>query len=225
MLTKEQLAELYEAIEDPQPEPPPMTTTNQHKIIIKDVSEPSVDPGTYLARCFRIVDAGTQIDGPYGEKHKLIVTWELPYERIEVEGKDLPRSISKFYTFSLNSKATLRKDLVAWRGRDFTPEELAGFELAKILGTACQVTVVLSKTGKARVETVSGVPRGTQVPPLENLRVEYSIQQGQDSVFEGLPDWLKKIIPACEEWQKPNPLDPPAHPGDETSEDFGEVPF
>jgi len=194
-----------------------------HKIVLKEQSEPSVEPGTYLARCFRIVDAGTLPSEIYEPKRKLIISWELPHERIEVEGKDLPRSISKFYTLSLNAKSVLRKDLVAWRGRDFTAEELAGFELSKILGTACQITVIESKTGKAKVSTVSGIPRGTLVPEVFNTKVEYSVDQGQDAAFEALPDWLKKLIPLCEEWQKPNPVDPAA---DHVEEDLQDnVPF
>jgi hypothetical protein len=192
-------------------------------IIIKDTQEPSVDAGTYIARCFRICDIGTQSSEMYGDKHKLIVTWELPTERIEVDGKDLPRSISKFYTFSLGSKAILRKDLVAWRGRDFTPEELAGFELKKVLGTACQLTVI-HKAGKARVEGVAGIPRGTLVPEVVNPRVEYSFTQGQDATFKALPDWLQKQLLTCLEWTQPaDPVDPPAHAAEDDPMD--NVPF
>lgn len=194
-------------------------------IILKENAEPSVAPGTYLARCFRIVDAGTQVSELYGEKRKLIITWELPHERIEVEGKDLPRSISKFYTLSLNKKATLRKDLECWRGRAFTPEELQGFELAKVLGTACQLTVVGADNGKAKVEAVSGIPRGTLVPALENPKVEYSYQDFTNGSWQDLPEWLQKVVGQCLEWAKPNPVDPPASHEGEELEDEDDVPF
>ncbi|GAG46718.1 unnamed protein product, partial [marine sediment metagenome] len=35
--------------------------------------------------------------------------WEIPAERIEIEGKDLPRAISKKYRVSLHKKANLTK--------------------------------------------------------------------------------------------------------------------
>lgn len=195
-----------------------------HRIILKETTEPSVDPGTYLARCFRVVDAGTQPDGPYGEKHKLIITWELPHERITVEGRDLPRSISAFYNLSLGKKSNLRRDLEAWRGRPFTPEELQGFELGKVLGTACQLTVVHSEiSGKANVKSVAGIPRGTIVPEVFNPKVEYSYEQGQDSVYKTLPEWLQKMVNNCVEWTKPaDPVDPPA---DHVEEPMDDVPF
>lgn len=195
-------------------------------IVIKENQEPSVPPGTYLARCFRIADLGTQVSELYGEKRKLVISWELPTERIEVEGKDLPRSISKFYTLSLNKKATLRQDLECWRGRAFTAEELQGFELAKVLGTACQLTVVHTEAGKVQVKAVSGIPRGTLVPEVQNPKVEYSFEQGPGPAFEALPEWLRKAVSSCLEWTKPaDPVDPPADHGAE--EDYGDssVPF
>jgi hypothetical protein len=193
-------------------------------IILKETGEAAVDPGTYLARCFRIVDAGTQPSEIYDAKRKLVITWELPTERIEVEGKDMPRSISKFYTLSLNEKANLRKDLECWRGRAFTPQELAGFELAKVLGTACQLTVVHTKTGKAKVSAVTGIPKGTMVPETQNPKVEYSFEQGQAGQWEALPDWIKKMVGLCQEWSQENPADPPAHPAAET-DDADDVAF
>lgn len=193
-------------------------------IVLKEQSEPSVDPGTYLARCFRIVDAGTLRSDLFEDKRKLIITWELPTERIEVDGKDLPRSISKFYTLSLNSKATLRKDLECWRGRAFTAKELEGFELRNVLGTACQLTIVHTPNGRAKVAAVSGIPRGTMVPQVQNPLVEYEFADGTGGDWEKLPEWLQKMVGSCLEWQKPNPVDPPAdHSADEPGAD--DVPF
>lgn len=194
-------------------------------IVLKDTQEPSVEPGTYLARCFRIVDAGTQVSELYGEKRKLVVTWELPTERIVVEGKDLPRSISKFYTLSLNKKATLRKDLECWRGRAFTPEELQGFELAKVLGTACQLTVVHTDNGKVQVAAVAGIPRGTNVPKVENPLVEYAYDQFTNGDWDKLPEWIQKMVGQCLEWAKPNPVDPPAAQFAHEDEGLDDVPF
>lgn len=194
-------------------------------IILKETSEPQVAPGTYLARCFRIVDAGTQISEVYGEKRKIVITWELPTERIEVEGKDLPRSISKFYNLTLGAKSILRQDLEAWRGRPFTAEELKGFELAKVLGTACQLTVMLGKTGKSKVAAVAGIPRGTMVPAVENPKVEYSYEQFTNGAWQDLPEWLQKMVGQCKEWAKPNPIDPPACDEGLEADPEDDVPF
>lgn len=97
--------------------------------------------GSHLARCYRIIDLGSQTTEWKGKpktSRKVMFTWELHGE--DGEGKPLltddgkPLMVSKRYTFSLSEKATLRAHLVGWRGRDFTLDELAGFDLEKVLG-------------------------------------------------------------------------------------------
>jgi len=100
------------------------------RIVTAGDSFKSVPPGTYIARCYRIVDIGTQHkmwnDEPK-TRNQIIVFWELPTETAEFDGETKPLSISKFYTHSLHEKSTLRRDLKAWRSRDFTEQELMGF--------------------------------------------------------------------------------------------------
>jgi hypothetical protein len=191
-------------------------------IILKEQSEVQISPGTYIARCFRIVDAGTQPSEMYGEKRKLIISWELPTERIQLDGVDMPLSIGRIYSFSLNSKANLRKDLEAWRGRPFTKDELAGFELAKVLGTACQVNVTLNDKGKAVVSGIVGVPKGIQVPEMHNPKLEYSFEEGKNAAFATLPEWIQKFVSGCVEWTTPHPTEPHVPEPNEEDED---VPF
>ena len=172
-------------------------------IIVKEQSAPSIEPGTYPARCFRVVDAGTQPqEGAFEEKHKLIISWELPDERIMVDGVDMPLGVSRIYTFSLGKKANLRKDLEAWRGRPFTQEELAGFDIAKVLGTACQLSIVHTQTGKTAVGAVTGLSKGMLVKPPQNPLVEYSIQSGPNELHASLPEWIRKMCNNCVEWSK-----------------------
>lgn len=161
----------------------------------------NVPPGTHLAICYRIVDMGTQPDSGFGEKQKLSISWELPNERVNVDGKDMPMGISKTYTKSLNKKAVLRQDLAAWRGRDFTAEELEGFKLGAILGKPCLVTVELNENGKARVSGVTSIMKGMTVPPIVNALVEYSVDDGRNETFRNLPEWLRKACESCIEWQ------------------------
>jgi len=97
--------------------------------------------GTHVARCIRIIDIGTQTSEYQGAetiRRQCIIFFELPNELMthgEAAGK--PFIASKFYTQSLNEKATLRKDLVNWRGREFTDVELEGFEPKNILDKGC----------------------------------------------------------------------------------------
>jgi hypothetical protein len=149
------------------------------------------------------VDLGTQESEQYGPKAKIALLWEIPDERIEVKGKSLPRGISKRYTASLNEKANLRKDLEAWRGRQFTAAELAGFDLANILGKSCLLNVIHQETPRGTFAGVAGVmplPKGMPPKAPENGITHFSIKDAveaakaagqRDVQWPGnLPQWL-----------------------------------
>lgn len=192
-------------------------------IMIKEKTGPQVPVGTHIAICFRIVDLGTQPDSGFGEKEKVVVFWELPHERVIVDGIEKPMGISKFYTKSLGKRANLRKDLVAWRGREFTKEELDGFDLKNILGKACQVSVISNENGKSAIDAVVALPKGMQVPPPQNPLVEWSVQDGKNEVYAKLPEWVRQMADECAEWGKQEaPSEPePERPKIEDSD----VPF
>lgn len=179
-------------------------------IILKETIGKQVPPGTHIAICYRICYCGTQPDSGFGPKKKLVISWELPHERIQWEGKEMPMTVSRFYTIGasggMNKKSGLRKDLSAWRGRDFTPEELQGFELKAILGKGCQVVVEQNDNGKSAVTGVVGLPKGIAATPPINPIVEYSIDDGKEvEAFKQLPEWLQSMCRECLEWTQPAP--------------------
>ena len=106
--------------------------------------------GTHIARCYSIIDLGSQVSEYQGEKktaRKVLLRWELLGDDRMADGR--PFIVAKRYTASLHEKAQLRKDLAGWRGRDFTPEELKGFELQKVLGHHCMINVIhVEKAGQ-----------------------------------------------------------------------------
>lgn len=171
--------------------------------------------GTHVARCIRVIDLGVQVDdGQYGRKvqHKLMLTWELPEEKhvFKPENGPEPYVVSKEYTVSLHEKAGLRKELEAWRGRAFTPEELEAFHVGKLLGAACLLNVIhAEKKGggvKAKVAGISPMPKSMQCPPAILPLIKYEVEQGRDEAFKSLPEWLQNRIAACEDWKpKANP--------------------
>lgn len=126
-------------------------------------------PGSYLARCVRLVDLGTQQTEYQGESksaHKVLLAFEvLDTETRRDDGE--PFVLSKRYTLSLHEKAALRKELASWRGRDFTPEELKGFDLRNILGKECFISVVESTKGDRTYSNIASImkpPKGMRPP-------------------------------------------------------------
>jgi hypothetical protein len=165
-------------------------------MILKDTGSgdfENPEPGTYAAICYKIIDIGTQ-EGEYqGQKtsrRQLIVGWEL--NELMSDGK--PFVMSKFYTASLSEKSTIRKDLAGWRGRDFTPEELLGFDVKNIMGKPCMLSVITNDKGKIRVGSVSKMPKGMAAPEMHNKPIFFSMDEFDGEVFAAFSDGVKKLI-------------------------------
>lgn len=215
-------------------------------LTVKESTKVDRDPiptGLHHAVCYGLIDIGTQpAFGSFPSRPKVLFMWELPGETIEFE-KDgvtqkLPRAISQKYTASLSDRGNLRPMLEAWRGRPFTAEELAGFDLKNVVGANCFIGVV-HKLGKgknagktyAEVDSVNPLPKGmVKVKPVNPL-ITFSMDEGTGPIQipEGIPEWIQNLIKASDEYQiraeqKPHEAAPPA--GDAASENpDDDIPF
>ena len=174
-----------------------------------------VPPGMHLARCYRVVDLGTQKSEYLGTiKHlpKVMIQFEVHGEdengKPIVTAKNEPMTISKNFTLSLAEKATLRKDLQTWRGREFTAEELRGFELKNILGAWAMISVI--KTTGNNGKEYTNIAAIMQVPPQVkkaglpegfNKIGLFSIDEPDMEMFDTFSDNLKAKIQGSPEWQ------------------------
>ena len=168
--------------------------------------------GNHLARCVKLVDLGTSestYQGVTHHRHQCLVMWELPDELMkpDADGNEKPFIVSKFYTLSLHEKAKLRHDLISWRGRDFSVDELKRFPMKNILGAPCMLSVVheLKQNGdtKAVVTAVAKMPKKTVVPDQVNPSVYFSLEPEEfdQEVFESLREGLQNIISESDEWK------------------------
>lgn len=182
-------------------------------------------PGSYLARCVRLIDLGTQKTDFQGEvkaARKIAVSFEvLDDEARMTDGRNF--MLSKRYTASLHEKAGLRKDLASWRGRDFTPDELKGFDLVNVLGKLAFISVVeaTKPDGKTYTNLASLMkpPKGMVAPesaasePL--LHWDMSAAQPDWTVFDALHERLQDQIAESPEFKKlKRPADTAAPAGD-----------
>jgi hypothetical protein len=168
-----------------------------------------VEAGVYHAICYGVVDLGTQFSQVYNsESRKVLVMWELPTERIEIKGEDMPRAISRQFTLSLNKKATLRQFLESWRGKAFTETELSGFDLKNLIGVNCQLNIIHSnRNGKTYADVASASPllKGTARRELENQPLFFSFDDGME-IPEHCPDWVvERIQKSAESTSRPGP--------------------
>ena len=183
-------------------------------LIAKETGGTSFAPvaaGVHQAVCYLVCDLGTHDDeyqGRHKDRHEVVIGWEIPGERITVErdgqNVDLPRAISNRYTLSLGGKANLRRDLEAWRGKEFTAEELAGFDLATVVGANCLLQVVHKAkqdgSTRAAISSIMALPKGTKRVKGEHEPQYWSIEDGTD-IPDNLPEWIVGVIQESYEWK------------------------
>lgn len=175
-----------------------------------------VPAGVFIGRCFSLIDLGTQMtDGQYGQKlqHKIRIGWELFGEddagqplTVDVDGYEMPMTISKSYTVSLHEKSSLRKDLAAWRGRDFTDEEAKAFDVSKLVDVYCMINVTTSETNGKTYSNVAGI---TPLPgALKNAKpspvhgpVIFNLDAPDMAVFAKFHEKLQEAIKRSPEWK------------------------
>lgn len=174
-----------------------------------------VPAGLHLARCYRIVDLGTQTTEYMGEskqQRKIMLGWELHGK--DEEGDDLvtsngdPLAIFKNYTLSWNEKANLRTDLQGWRNKPFTEQEMRRFDISSILGAWCMLNVIErpGKNGKvySNVGSIAPVPpviKQAGLPEPHNETQLFRLAEPDMQLFESFGKGLKEKIQASPEWQ------------------------
>ena len=170
-------------------------------IIAKSTGEgiERLEDGVYTAQCVGIVDVGEQYSETYGKSSRQVrIIWQIAGETYkDSEGKEIPRCYSKQYTLSLGDRSKLRKDLEAWRGKPFTEEELAGFDLVNILNKPCQLQLMnKEKNGKTftDISAIMALPKGMTVEPLKST---YIFDFEDETTYQNyllIPEWMRKFV-------------------------------
>lgn len=176
-----------------------------------------VPAGVFIGRCYSLIDLGTQLtSGQYGDKeqHKLRIGWELFGEEedgtpltIEVDGKQMPLTISKSYTVSMHEKARLRADLAAWRGREFSEEEAKAFDVSKLVGAYCMVNVTTSETNGKTYSNVAGLTplpgalKNSKPAPVHAVQL-FDLDNPDMAVFDAFHEKLQEAIKKSPEWAR-----------------------
>jgi hypothetical protein len=172
-----------------------------------------VEPGTYVARCYSMIEIGTvevEYKGEIKKQHKVSITWELPTETAifkEEKGPE-PFVVSKKYTLSMHEKANLRKDLESWRGQGYSEKEAQHFDITKLLGQPCLLSVIHSprpddptKTYTA-ISSISKMMKGQQCPDQINPTRVLSYDNFDWTTFDALSDYMKDQIRSSDEYKK-----------------------
>lgn len=195
-----------------------------------------VPPGMHLARCYRLIDLGTQkgtYQGVVSYKKKIMLQFEIHGDDDNgnkiITSKGEPMSISKNYTRSIHEKSSLTLDLQSWRGMAFTADERKKFEVSKVLGAWAMISVAKSTgdDGKeyTNIVTINPVPSSIKkagLPEGFNEVLEFDIDKPNMDLFNSFSDKLKDKIKSCPEWIAKN-----SSPNQAPTEDYqnDDIPF
>jgi hypothetical protein len=190
--------------------------------------------GNFVGRCYSLIDLGTQItkSGEFAGKanHKIRIGFELFGETedgtpmsINIDGKEMPLSIFKEYTLSMHEKSTLRKELGAWRGKQFADdEEAVNFDITKLVGAYAMVNIAHRTNDKGKVNAnianLSPLPSALKnaKPAPRNANVIFSLDEPNMDLFNSFSEWLQGRISEAPEWNKKtgksNPLNLDSEP-------------
>ncbi len=161
-------------------------------------------PDQYPARCYRVVDLGTQETSYKGKpklQHKVLISFELLGDKRMTDGR--PFSIHQRYTMSTSEKSMLRHDLEAWRGQPFTDEEVRTFQVGKVLGKYAYLNVVHNKVGEktyANIASIMPLPKSMSRPDPVNEDIIFDLDDRNMLVFNTFSESLKATIMSSKEW-------------------------
>lgn len=165
-----------------------------------------VGAGSHHGICYMVVDLGTHHGTWEGKpivKRQVQLGFEVPAARIEVDGKDLPRVLRAWYTFSMYKQAPLCKNIEKWRGKVFTSQEEADeFDLKTLLGKNAIVSSVINKNGYDKVEGLGCLMAGMQEKQAENDFLYYSIDEHGLNIPEGMYDKIVAKIKDSDEYKE-----------------------
>lgn len=170
-----------------------------------------VSPGMHIAVCYQIVDLGTSLDYYNNMSHKVQLGWEILDESYEIERDNVKQEynflVYKEYTASLGENTNLRKDLESWRSKDFTVQELKGFELKNILGVPCQLNIKIKTSAKGNeyplILSVNPIGKNeTQKGNKEMFYVGFDEDPYNIELYKMLPEFLQERIKNSDEWMR-----------------------
>lgn len=195
---------------------------------LKDKVKPAVPPleaGVYMAVCVVVADLGDQYSEKYKKSsRKVVFSFDIPSETIEIDGEQKPRQLPKRCTFSVSKKGTLNKMLNAWMNANMSEQELGELDLFSLIGQGCQIRVTVSEDGAHNnIEDVMALPKGMPAPQSDTAPITYDIDEDgfTGEKWDALPTWMREAIEKSDQYQQDPPDKPLDMPVESTAQEGG----
>lgn len=166
--------------------------------------------GNHLARCYEVIDMGTQERVEFATKEtftqqEIRIGWELPNELMQglykPEYAGVPFSTWMTVKKSLHPKSRFYKLLKGWFGTSLTTDQAEAFDVQCLLGQPCMLSLV--QNGEyVNVESAGMIPKGMVMPePWNPIRYfDLDPQNFDQNVLAALPESIRKKIMATPEY-------------------------
>ncbi|MEO1280012.1 MAG: hypothetical protein AAFV77_13715 [Planctomycetota bacterium] len=165
--------------------------------------------GRHIARCYGMIDLGTQpqeyMGQPKPAKREFVLLFEMPKTR-DANGE--PFTVMKWCKLTdLGKKTNLYQMIRSWsNGKAPTQEQIdnGGFDPESLVGMPCGVLIdhTDGDSPKAKIDGFpQGLDEGVEVPEQHNERVVFYVDEPDMAIFGGLPEFLTAKIQASPEWQ------------------------
>ena len=126
------------------------------------------EAGTTQAVCCGVWDIGLQESTFNNEtkvQHKVVIAWEIDQliDDPESEYHGKPYMLSNKYTLSLDDRSNLHRDLVAWRGKPYSDEDIKkGVDLEILYGINCLLNIIHKETPTGTYANIASI-----MPPIK----------------------------------------------------------
>lgn len=171
-----------------------------------------VPVGIQPARCFAIVDLGTQQETFQGKPkdpvRKVLFIWELTKFMVTYKEGDKPEplTVKQQYALSAGKKAKFPDVLKSWGTLPKRPEKIGNDLLQKYLGAPCMLTIEHSEDGQwsnvgGSGRAVSPFMKDSFEPPIKhNTPIFFDLDAFSWEQFHSLQPWIQNIIRKSEEF-------------------------
>ena len=174
-----------------------------------------VPTGMHLARCYRIVDLGTQKTEYMGQVRylpKVMLQFEIHSENDKgeplqtTEGK--PLILSKTYTASNSERSNLIKDLQTWRGKEFSESERKQASIIAVIGQWGMINVVETENNGrtyTNISSINPVPAAIKkngLPQAVNPEVIFNLDDFNEEIFNSFSEGIQNKIKQSTEWSQ-----------------------
>jgi len=159
--------------------------------------------GSHDVICCQLVDFGTH-DKEWkgktvGKVNKVNFGFEFINETMDGENGEFNPIWGAQFTNSLSKKANLRGILEGWRGKQFTEEELKGFDLSKLLGMPCTLVIQPNTNGNPKIQAIM---RAKDLVGKRDVH-EYWVEEGcfENEIPDWMPEWMMDEIKSSYEFR------------------------